>query len=142
MKNSSLNVCFSMIDILYLQTERQFEKNIVREHHVRKQSVPLPKNSNMPTTKNALIRYYHLDKLLSDSHHYYDRKDLTEKVNDLLAFDGFKTVEKRTIEKDIVNMQYAPFNATIKEFKWNGKNCVTYIKRSFSIFKEELSDEE
>lgn len=96
----------------------------------------------MPVTKNALIRYYHLDKLLSDSHHYYDRKDLTEKVNDLLAFDGFKTVEKRTIEKDIVNMQDAPFNAPIKEFKWNGKNCVTYSKRSFSIFKEELSDEE
>lgn len=96
----------------------------------------------MPTTKNALIRYYHLDKLLSDSHHYYDRKDLTEKVNDLLVFDGFKTVEKRTIEKDIVNMQDAPFNAPIKEFKWNGKNCVTYSKRAFSIFKEELSIEE
>ena len=56
----------------------------------------------MPTTKNALIRYYHLDKLLSDSHHYYGRKDLTEKVNDLLALDGFKTVEKRTIEKEVV----------------------------------------
>lgn len=96
----------------------------------------------MPTTKNALIRYYHLDKLLSDSHHYYDRKDLTENVNDLLAFDGFKTVEKRTIEKDIVNMQDAPFNAPIKEFKWNGKNCVAYSRHSFSIFKEELSDEE
>ena len=96
----------------------------------------------MPVTKNALIRYYHLDKLLSDSHHYYDRKDLTEKVNDLLAFDGFKTVEKRTIEKDIVNMQDAPFNAPIEEFRWNGKNCVAYSKRYFSIFKEELSDEE
>lgn len=96
----------------------------------------------MPVTKNALIRYYHLDKLLSDSHHFYDRKELTDKVNDLLAFDGFKTVEKRTIEKDIVNMQDAPFNAPIKEFKWNGKNCVAYSMRSFSIFKEELSDEE
>lgn len=96
----------------------------------------------MPVTKNALIRYYHLDKLLSDSHHYYDRKDLTEKVNDLLSFDGFKTIGKRTIEKDIINMQDAPFNAPIMEFKRNGKNCVAYSRRSFSIFKEELSDEE
>lgn len=96
----------------------------------------------MPVTKNALIRYYHLDKFLSDSHHYYDRKDLTEKVNDQLSFDGFKTIGKRTIEKDIINMQDAPFNAPIVEFKRNGKNCVAYSRRSFSIFKEELSDEE
>lgn len=107
-----------------MHTERQNEKNIVHEHHVRKQSIPLPKISNMPVTKNALIRYYHLDKLLSDSHHYYDRKELAEKVNDLLAFDGFKTVRKRTIEMDIIDIQDAPFNAPIKEFRWNGKNCV------------------
>jgi hypothetical protein len=35
----------------------------------------------MATNKNALIRYKHLDMLLSDRHHYYDINDLTERVN-------------------------------------------------------------
>lgn len=96
----------------------------------------------MPVTKNALIRYYHLDRLLSDRHHLYDRRDLTEKVNEMLSFDGFKTVEKRTIEKDIINMQDAPFNAPIKEYKRDGKTYVAYSKRSFSIFREDMSEEE
>ncbi len=52
------------------------------------------KNKNMPTNKNAYIRYKCLDKLLSDRHHYYDRKALTEKVNDMLYELGYKPVGK------------------------------------------------
>lgn len=48
----------------------------------------------MPTNKNAYIRYKCLDKLLSDRHHYYDRKALTEKVNDMLYELGYKPVGK------------------------------------------------
>lgn len=59
----------------------------------------------MPTNKNALVRYRHLDRLLSDHHHYYDIHDLTEKVNDLLEFDGFSPVTQRCIEKDLIDMQ-------------------------------------
>ena len=100
------------------------------------------KTKDMATNKNALIRYKHLDMLLSDRHHYYDINDLTEKVNDMLYDDGFKTVTRRCIEKDLVYLTEAPFRAPIKHFKWYGKNCVAYKNSSLSIFKQEMSREE
>ena len=96
----------------------------------------------MATNKNALIRYKHLDMLLSDRHHYYDINDLTEKVNDMLYEDGFKTVTRRCIEKDLVYLTERPFCAPIERTKRNGKNCVFYKNASFSIFKQEMSREE
>ncbi len=96
----------------------------------------------MATNKNALIRYKHLDSLLSDRHHYYDINDLTEKVNELLQDEGFHTVTRRCIEKDLVYLTERPFCAPIKRFKHNGKNCVTYKSPSFSIFMQEMSREE
>jgi predicted DNA-binding transcriptional regulator YafY len=96
----------------------------------------------MATNKNALIRYKHLDMLLSDRHHYYDINDLTEKVNDMLCEDGFKTVTRRCIEKDLVYLTERPFCAPIERTKRKGKNCVFYKYASFSIFKQEMSREE
>lgn len=96
----------------------------------------------MPTNKLAYIRYRFLDKLLSDRHHYYDRKTLTEKVNDMLYQAGYKPVGKRTIEKDLNELMCAPFNAPIIEVKKNNKTCVTYSDKSFSLFSEELTREE
>ena len=96
----------------------------------------------MPTNKNALIRYKYLDRLLSDHHHYYDIHDLTEKVNDMLYEDGFPEVTQRCIEKDLNTLEFAPFSAPIERFIWNGKRCISYEKRSFSIFKQEMSREE
>lgn len=101
-----------------------------------------PKLYDMPTNKNALVRYRHLDRLLSDHYHFYDIHDLTEKVNDMLYEDGFPEVTQRCIEKDLVSLEGAPFCAPIERFKKNGKNCIAYSKRSFSIFTKELSDEE
>jgi len=96
----------------------------------------------MATNKNALIRYKHLDTLLSDRHHYYDINDLTEKVNDMLQDEGFQTVTRRCIEKDLVYLTERPFCAPIMRFKHNGKNCVAYKNPSFSIFMQEMSREE
>lgn len=96
----------------------------------------------MATNKNALIRYKHLDMLLSDRHHYYDINDLTERVNNMLYDEGFPEVTQRCIEKDIVSLQETPFNAPIKRFKRNGKSCIAYNNISFSIFKQEISREE
>jgi len=96
----------------------------------------------MPTNKNALIRYKYLDMLLSDYHHFYDIHDLTEKVNDMLYEDGFPEVTQRCIEKDINTLEYAPFLAPIERFNKNGKRCIHYDNRSFSIFKKEISLEE
>ena len=95
----------------------------------------------MPTTKNALLRYRILDRLLSDHHHYYDIHDLTEKVNEKLEDDKFELVGQRCIEKDLVNMQ-GLFSAPIEHERKNGKNRIFYWNRSFSIFKQEMSREE
>ena len=59
----------------------------------------------MPTNKNALTRYNHLDNLLSDHHHYYDRKMHAERVNEILETGGYKEAGKRTIEYDIIDLQ-------------------------------------
>ena len=83
-----------------------------------------------------------MDKLLSDYHHFYDIHDLTEKVNDMLYDDGFPEVTQRCIEKDINTLEYAPFSAPIERFIKNGKRCIRYDRRSFSIFKKEISREE
>lgn len=96
----------------------------------------------MPTNKNALVRYKYLDRLLSDHHHYYDIHDLTEKVNDMLYEDGYAEVTQRCIEKDLVSLEGAPFCAPIEHYRKNGKNCISYSKYSFSIFKQEISREE
>ena len=97
----------------------------------------------MPTNKNALIRYKYLDRLLSDRHHYYDINDLTEKVNDMMELDELgMSVVRRTIEKDLLAMQLAPFSAPIECVKKNGKNIYHYANSSFSIFTQELSPEE
>ena len=96
----------------------------------------------MATNKNALIRYKHLDMLLSDRHHYYDINDLTDKVNEMLLEEGFQTVTRRCIEKDLVYLTERPFCAPIMRFKHNGKNCVAYKNPSFSIFVQEMSREE
>lgn len=65
----------------------------------------------MPSNKNALIRYKYLDRLLSDRHHYYTMRDLSEIVNEMLEDDGFLKVTRRCIEKDIESLQDAPFRA-------------------------------
>lgn len=96
----------------------------------------------MPTNKNALIRYMHLDTLLSDRHHYYDMRDLTDICNSRLRLGGLAEVTQRCIEKDIRNLESEPFNAHITRERRNGKTCIQYTDTSFSIFTKKMSDEE
>lgn len=97
----------------------------------------------MPVNKNALIRYKYLDRLLSDRHHYYDMNDLTEKVNELMERDELKmSVGIRTIQKDLLVLQCAPFSAPIEMKKVDGRNIYSYSNPSFSLFTNELSNEE
>ena len=96
----------------------------------------------MPQTKNAILRYKCLDELLSDRYHYYDIHDLTERCNDRLRVEKLPEVSQRCIEKDLVFMECAPFSADIERIRINGRSCLRYKKASFSIFKEELTDEE
>lgn len=113
------------------------------EHRIRALVIPLQqKRLTMPSNKNALIRYKYLDRLLSDRHHYYTMRDLYEKVNEMLEDDGFLKVTRRCIEKDVEALQDAPFRADIETFQSDGKTIYRYRKSSFSIFREELSNEE
>lgn len=84
-----------------------------------------------------------MDRLLSDRHHYYDINDLTEKVNGMMERDGLGiSIGRRTIEKDLLALQLAPFSAPIEPVKKNGKNIYRYSDSSFSLFREEMSREE
>ena len=96
----------------------------------------------MPANKNAFIRYKYLDELLSDRHHYYDIHDLTERCNEKLISNAYEEVGQRTIEKDIHFLEDAPICAEIERFRKNGKSCIRYAKKGFSIFSQELSQEE
>lgn len=96
----------------------------------------------MPTNKNALARFKYLDDLLSDRHHYYSTPELWEKCNERLVNNGFSKVKKRTTEKDINFLEYAPFYAPIERGRKNGKRYVRYGKPDYSVFKKEMSNEE
>lgn len=80
--------------------------------------------------------------MLSDQHHYFSIADMTERCNEKLEDAGLPTVTRRCIEKDILYLEYEPFNADIERYRVNGKNCLRYANPSFSIFQKEMSDEE
>lgn len=96
----------------------------------------------MPTNKNAFTRYKFLDDLLSDRHHYYDIHDLTELCNQRLVDAGYYEVTQRCIEKDLNYLEYAPFYADIERCRRMGKYCIRYADPTFSIFSQEMSEEE
>lgn len=97
----------------------------------------------MPSNKNAFNRYLILDELLSDRMHNYSIQDLTGIVEVRLAKDGLEGVGRRCIEKDIVDLEYAPVFAEIERYKTKeGKRCVRYADPTFSIFNKKLSNEE
>ena len=97
----------------------------------------------MPSNKNAFKRYLILDELLSDRMHNYSIQDLTRIVEVKLSEDGIEGVSRRCIEKDIVDLEYAPIYAEIERYKAeDGKRCLRYADPTFSIFNKKLSNEE
>ena len=97
----------------------------------------------MPSNKNAFSRYMILDDLLSDRLHNYSIKDLTDILEKRLPKLGLEGVGRRCIEKDIVDLQFAPVFAEIERYKSEtGKRCVRYADPTFSIFNKKLSNEE
>lgn len=97
----------------------------------------------MPSNKNAFNRYLILDELLSDRFHNYTIDEMRYIVEERLGKMGLEGVGRRCIEKDIVNLQYAPVFADIERYKSKeGKRCVRYADPLFSIFTKKLSKEE
>ena len=101
------------------------------------------KQSKMPANKNAVIRYMYLDQMLSDRHHYYTRADLCDRCNELLTREGYCEVSKRTIEMDLIDLGFAPFNMDIDDsLVIDGRRIVRYSDPTQSIFSKPLSDDE
>ena len=106
----------------------------------------------MPANKNAVTRYYILDKLLANRYHNYSTEDLCRLVNEELE-EREQQVSRRTIELDLHYLEHeSPFVAEIEHyqiddvsprtFKTIKKYCHRYADPSFSIFKEKMTDDE
>ena len=107
----------------------------------------------MPANKNAVTRYYILDKLLANRYHNYSTEDLVRLVNEELAEMNQKPVSRRTIELDLNYIENeGPFLAEIKHYQIDDvsprtlktikKSCHRYADPSFSIFTQKLKDDE
>ena len=107
----------------------------------------------MPANKNAVTRYYILDKLLANRYHHYSTEDLVRLVNEELAEMGQEPVSRRTIELDLNYIENeGPFLAEIEHYQVDDvsqrtlktikKSCHRYADPSFSIFTQKLTDDE
>ena len=108
----------------------------------------------MPANKNAVTRYYILDKLLANRYHHYSTEDLRQLVNEELKELDQEPVSRRTIELDLHYLEYeGPFLAEIEHYqidvpsqtnpnKTVKKSCHRYADPSFSIFKKEMTEDE
>lgn len=92
--------------------------------------------------KNAIMRYKILDSLLSNRNRFYSITDLLEKVNDALDLAGMEPVTRRCIEKDLVTLECAPYEAAIERVWFSGKKCIRYEEDGFSIFTKKLTEDE
>ena len=106
----------------------------------------------MPANKNAVTRYYILDKLLANRYHHYSTEDLCRLVNEELDERG-QHVTRRTIELDLHYLEYeSPFVAEIEHYQIDDisprtlktikKSCHRYADPNFSIFKKEMTEDE
>ena len=92
--------------------------------------------------KNAIMRYKILDTLLSNRNRFYSITDLHEKVNEALDLAGMEPVSRRCIEKDLVTLECAPYEASIERVWYCGKKCIRYEEDGFSIFTKKLTEDE
>lgn len=108
----------------------------------------------MPANKNAVTRYYILDKLLANRYRNYSVVDLHELVNEELHELNLEPVSIRTIQYDINYIEKPGiFFADIERYQVDAvsqnnpnltvkKDCLRYADSSFSIFKKKLKDDE
>lgn len=88
------------------------------------------------------MRYKILDSLLSNRNRYFSITDLLERVNDELKLTGMEPVSRRCIEKDLVALECAPYEAAIERVWLSGKKCIRYEEDGFSIFTKKLTEDE
>ena len=107
----------------------------------------------MPANKNAVTRYYIIDKLLANRYRNYSVADICELVNEELEEMEMKA-SIRTIQYDINYIEKeGPFLADIERYQIDvvskknpdltvKKECLRYADPSFSIFKKPLTEDE
>lgn len=108
----------------------------------------------MPANKNAVTRYYILDKLLANRYHNYSTEELRQLVNEELEELGQEPVSIRTIQGDLHYLEFeGPFLAEIEHYQIDApsqnnpkktvkKTCHRYADPSFSIFKKDMTEDE
>lgn len=108
----------------------------------------------MPANKNAVTRYYIIDKLLANRYRNYSVADIRKLVNEELGEMGLDPVSIRTIQYDINYIENGgPFLADIEHYQIDvvsqknpnltvKKECLRYKDPSFSIFKKPLTEDE
>lgn len=85
----------------------------------------------------------YLDEMLSDRHHYYTRTELYEKCNERLRQNGYPEVSKRTIELDLIDLEFSPFYMEIDQsLVIGGRHIIRYKDQTQSIFSKQISDDE
>ena len=81
--------------------------------------------------------------MLSDRHHYYTRTELYEKCNERLRQNGYPEVSKRTIELDLIDLEFSPFYMEIDQsLVIGGRHIIRYKDQTQSIFSKQISDDE
>lgn len=109
----------------------------------------------MPANKNAVTRYFILDRLLANRYGNYTTEDLRQRVSEKLSemYDEPVSVSLRTILYDLDYLENGPFKADIEHYAFVDqspnspdrnitKNCHRYKDRTFTIFQQKLTDEE
>lgn len=92
----------------------------------------------MPEDKNLRFRIKVIDSLLSNPNHYNDVHTISDVCNEELGIAGLPTVSERTIQKDILRLQEAPYNAKIEQLRRGRNIYYTYTIPGFSIYKKEV----
>ena len=117
----------------------------------------------MGKNKNAMIRYFFLDRLLANGNISYSCKELTEKCSEMLEDAGYTPLykkphiiddkmdlnfkkalasAKRVIQLDLNALQEEPFNREISRKKSHGIPVYTYTDPTQSLFSKKLSADE
>jgi hypothetical protein len=64
----------------------------------------------MPLNKDQLLRYQILDRCFGDGSKLYKMSDLVEAVNAEMMDTYCKKVSKRSVQNDVLLLQYEPYN--------------------------------
>ena len=81
--------------------------------------------------KDAITRYFEIDRCLRDTKHHYNVGDITDKCSDAIA-PSFKSISERQIRNDLKHMvKY--FGAPIIKYRFEAKICYKYSSPNFHI---------